>query len=146
MDYLKSIQHTETRDSLKQLWKDITKKAKDEARQLSLSLKESRESKLYRKRGRTTSQTDLSVNKFPQREDIRNTGNNQPPANPTSEDTQDPAVQFISALSDLLQQCKGQVDPKNLNPRPNNFKQRGKEPAHGRGYPRKMSLRIALSG
>ena len=137
MDYLKSIQHTETRDSLKQSWKDITKKAEDEARQLSLSLKESRENKLYRKRGRTTSQTDLPVNKFPQREDIRNTGSNQPPANPTREDTRDP-IQFISALSDLLQQYKGQADPKNLNPRPNSSKQRGKEPAHGRGYPRKM--------
>ena len=47
MDYLKSIQHTETRDNLKQSWKDITKKAEDEARQLSLSLKESRENKLH---------------------------------------------------------------------------------------------------
>ena len=137
MDYLKSIQQTETRDSLKQSWKDITKKAEDEARQLSLSLKESRENKLHRKRGRTTSQTDLPANKFPQREDIRNTGNSQPPANPTRGDTRDPA-QFISALSDLLQQYKGQADPKNLNPRPNSSKQRGKEPAHGRGYPRKM--------
>ena len=134
MDYLKSIQSMETRVNLKQSWKDITKKAEDEARQLSLSLKESRENKLHRKRSRTTSQTDLPAT---QREDIRSTGNNQPPANPTREDTQDP-IQFISALSDLLQQHKGQTDPKNLNPRPNSSKQRGRKPAHRRGYPRKM--------
>ena len=137
MDYLKSIEQTEIRDSLKQLWKEITKRAEDEAQQLSLSLKESRENKLHRKRGRTNSQTDLPTNKFIQRDDIRSTGNNQPPANPTREDTRDPN-QFILALSDLLQQYKGQADPKNLNPRPRSSKQRGKEPAHGRGYPRKM--------
>ena len=136
-DYLKSIEQTETRDSLKQSWKEITKRVEDEARQLSLSLKESRENKLHRKRGRANSQTDLPTNKFTQRDDIRSIGNNHPPANPTREDTRDPN-QFISALSDLLQQYKGQTDPKNLNPCPNSSKQRGKEPAHGRGYPRKM--------
>ena len=119
MDYLKSIQSTETCDNLKQSWKDITKKAEDEARQLSLSLKESRENKVHRKRGQMTSQTDLPANKFSQREDIRSTGNNQPPANSTREDTRDP-IQFISAPSDLLQQYTYQ---KNLNPRPNSSKQ-----------------------
>jgi hypothetical protein len=35
LDYLKSIEQTETRDSLKQSWKEITKGAEDEARQLA---------------------------------------------------------------------------------------------------------------
>ena len=118
-DHLKSIHHAQTRESLNLKWKETTKQAEDEARQLSMYLKESRDNKLHRKRGRVESQTDLPAKKVMQRED-----------------TQAPN-HLISA--DILQQYKDEhTHPKNLNPRPNSSKQpKGKEPAHGRGYPRK---------
>ena len=61
--HLKATHHARTRESLKLMWKEITKQAKEEARQLSISLKESRDNKLHHKWGRAESQTDLPAKK-----------------------------------------------------------------------------------
>ena len=51
------------RDEAIATWKESSRKAEEEARNLSESLKESRENKLFRKRKRTESMSNLPASK-----------------------------------------------------------------------------------
>ena len=107
------LKHTTSRDLAITKWKHLSKQAEDEARKLAENLKETRENKLHRKRKRTESMSDMLPTKQRQQ---------QPQQEP------DALIKALTGLlndyskNDYTQQTQGE---------------KGKEPYHGRGYPRK---------
>ena len=98
-------------------WKQISKLAEDEARKLAESLKESREGKLHRKRRRTESMQNL----LPDTEQKQHTIH--PP--------------LIDALNGLITSYSRNEQKNEQKQQEHTYMGRGKQPAHGRGYPKK---------
>ena len=114
-DYLK--QQTPREEAIKS-WNQISKQAEDEARKLSESLKESRTNRLHCKRpwsesiAPTRQRQQLMQNPAPER--------HQQQPHPTN---------IIQALHGFLNDYAKNEEQRQV--------QRGKGPAHGRGYPKK---------
>ena len=132
-EYLTKLNGTTREEEIKK-WKEQSKKAEEEARKLSDNLKESRESKLFRKRKRTESQQNLIPSTSKQ---VLLPTPKQPHLQQSS------PVDFMEALTGLINtysknglpeqrrqyQHIHQQRPQQLN--------RGKGPANGKGFPRK---------
>ena len=113
-EYLK-LTHSTIREEHITKWKELSRKAQEEARQLGESLKQSRDAKLFRKRKRMESISNMT---------------NTPPAKQTPH-TQ--STNLIEALSGLLERySKNEVQQQQ-----NQQSSKGKGPTNGRGFPRK---------
>ena len=133
-NYLKHLTGTPREEEISK-WKQQSKIAEEEARKLSESLRESRDSKLYRKRKSTDSTSNL----------VPNTSRQALLPNPPKQ----PNLQ-MHPPTDLLQALTGLVNTFSKNGQEQQRQQRqlqhqpqlqqsarGKGPANGRGFPRK---------
>ena len=133
-EYLKQLTGTSREDEITK-WKQQSKNAEEEARKLSESLKESRDSKLFRKRKRTDSMSNLMPGTS------RQALLPNPPKQPNLQ--MHPPTDILQALTGLVntfskngpeqqrQQHQLQYQPQLQQ------STRGKGPANGRGFPRK---------
>ena len=131
-EYLKHLSGTSREEEITK-WKQQSKNAEEEARKLSESLKESRESKLFRKRKRTESTSNLRPN--PSKQALLPSVPKQPHLQ-----TQ-PPTDFLEALTGLIQTYSKNGRPQQQQHQQQSRQQqqstRGKEPANGRGFQRK---------
>ena len=131
-EYLKHLSGTSREEEITK-WKQQSKNAEEEARKLSESLKESRESKLFRKRKRTESTSNLRSN--PSKQALFPSAPKQPHLQ-----TQ-PPTDFLEALTGLIQTYSKNGRPQQQQHQQQSRQQqqstRGKEPANGRGFQRK---------
>ena len=123
-----------TRDEEITRWKQYSKTAEEEARKLSESLRESRDSKLFRKRKRTESMSNL----MPNASKLALLPN--PPKQPNIQHTPTDLLQALTGLVNTFsingqEQQQQQYQPHQPQYRPQST--RGKGPANGRGFPRK---------
>ena len=131
-EYLTKLSGTTREEEIKKM--EQSKKAEEEARKLSDNLKESRESKLFRKRKHTESQQNL----------IPSTSKQvllPTPKQPHLQ--QSPPTDFMEALTGLINTYSKNGPPEQrrqyqytYQPQPQQ-PSRGKGPANGKGFPRK---------
>ena len=126
-EYLKYLSGVSREDEITK-WKQQSKNAEEEARRLSKSLKENRESKLFQKRKQTEGMSNLRPNSSKQT--LFPSTSKQPHLQ-----TQPP--------TDLLEAFTGLLNSYSKNGQPQQQQQqqqqstRGKDPANGRGFRRK---------
>ena len=133
-EYLQSLSGACREDEIAK-WKEQSKTAETEARKLSESLKESRETKLFRKRKRTESQQNLGPSTS--RQVLLPT-----PKQPHLQNNQPPDI--IEVLTGIIntyskngpQQQRGEYQRPPPPPQ-QQYSSRGKGPANGKGFPRK---------
>ena len=132
-EYLTKLNGTTREEEIKK-WKEQSKKAEEEARKLSDNLKESRESKLFRKRKRTESQQNLIPSTSKQ---VLLPTPKQPHLQQSS------PVDFMEALTGLINTYSKNGLPEQRRQYQHIYQQRpqqlnrGKGPANGKGFPRK---------
>ena len=121
-EYLKHLSGTSRRGEITK-WKEQSKNAEEEARKLSESLKESRKSKLFRKRKRTESMSNLRPNSSKQA---------LLPSAPKQPHLQmQPPTDFLEALTGLIHTYSKNGQQQYQQ------QQQSKETANGRGFQRK---------
>ena len=131
-NYLKHLTGT-TRDEEIARWKQQSKTAEEEARKLSESLRESHDSKLFRKRKHTESMSNLVPNASKQA---------LLPNAPKQPNLQlHPPTDLLQALTGLVntfsKNGREQQQPQQHQPQYRPQSSRGKGPANGKGFPRK---------